>query len=108
MEEFIASLGSSDHLFARLVEVAILTGIFLACVALLKFLIPVVFSRIENRLGLRVSAIKFQSQVLIEKQDVEKYVSNIICFFMIYSLYTAGIWLFSKCFFAIPPDKKYC
>jgi hypothetical protein len=80
MEEFIASWGSSDHLFARLVEVAILTGIFLACVALLNFLIPVVFSRIERRLGLRVSAIKFQSQVLIEKQDVEKYVSKLIRF----------------------------
>ena len=86
MEEFIASWGSNDSVFARVIQIAILTGILLVCIAVLKYLIPIVFNRIERRLGLRVGAIKFQSQILIEKQDVEKYVANLIrfCSFILY------------------------
>jgi small-conductance mechanosensitive channel len=105
MEELIASWGSNDSIFTRLVEIAILTGVFLVCIAVLKGLIPIAFNRIERRLGLRVSAIKFQSQVLIEKQDVEKYVANIIRF-LSFILYIPLIYVYLVNVFLLFPQTK--
>jgi small-conductance mechanosensitive channel len=106
MEEFIVSWGSNDSIFARVIEIAVLTGVFLVCIAVLKFLIPIVFNRIENRLGLRVSAIKFQSQVLIEKQDVEKYVANIIRF-LSFILYIPLVYIYLINVFLLFPKTKH-
>ena len=100
------SWGSNDSIFTRLVEIAILTGVFLVCIAVLKGLIPIAFNRIERRLGLRVSAIKFQSQVLIEKQSVEKYVANIIRF-LSFIFYIPLIYVYLvNVIFGIPLDKN--
>lgn len=106
MEEFIASWGSNDSVFARVVQIAILTGILLVCIAVLKYLIPIVFNRIERRLGLRVGAIKFQSQILIEKQDVEKYVANLIRFCS-FILYIPLFYTYLVNVFLIFPTTKY-
>ena len=106
MEEFIASWGSNDSVFARVIQIAILTGILLVCIAVLKYLIPIVFNRIERRLGLRVGAIKFQSQILIEKQDVEKYVANLIRFCS-FILYIPLFYTYLVNVFLIFPTTKY-